>query len=87
MNSYQWHSSIAKPSKPTHVSNVDVLTALVVQVETLSKKIDELLVTKQQALIMQRDLCGGHGNQECQALKSLIMPSKHVDYIRNAPRP
>ena len=37
---------------------------------------------------MQCDLCeGGHGNQECQAIKSLTMPSKHVNYIGNAPRP
>ena len=48
MNSYQWHSSRAKSSKPTHVYDVDVVTAQVVQVEILTKKIDILVVTKQQ---------------------------------------
>ena len=46
MNSYQWHSSKAKSSKIARVYDVDVVTALVVQVETLSKKIDGLAVTK-----------------------------------------
>ena len=37
--------------------------------------------------MMQCDLCGGgHGNQEYQAIKSLTMPNKHVDYIGSAPR-
>ena len=46
--------------------DVDAVLDLAVQVETLSKKIDGLVVTKQQASIMQCDLCGGgHGNQEC----------------------
>ena len=38
--------------------------------------------------MMQCDLCGGgHGNQECQAIKSLAMPTEHVDYIGNTSRP
>ena len=37
---------------------------------------------------MHYDLCeGGHKNQECQAIKTLVMPSEHVDYIGNVPRP
>ena len=38
MNSYQWHNSRAKHSKLAHMYNMDVVTALSVQVETLSKK-------------------------------------------------
>ena len=38
--------------------------------------------------MMQCDLyMGGHGNQECQAIKSLVMPNKHVDYMDNTLRP
>ena len=42
---------------------MDVVTALVVQVEALSKKIDGLLVVKTPIRMMQCDLRGGgHGN-------------------------
>ena len=68
--------------------DVDVITALVIQVEAMSKKIDRLLVVKQLAQVMQCDLYGvGYGNQECQAIKSLTMPSEHVDYVGNTSRP
>ena len=46
MNSYQWYSSKAKPSKLAHVYDVDVVITLVVQVKALSKKIDGLSVVK-----------------------------------------
>ena len=46
INSYQWHSSKAKPSKPTHVYEVDVVITLVVLVEALSKKIDSFSIMK-----------------------------------------
>ena len=46
MNSYQWHSSKAKSSKPAHMYDVDAITSLAVQVESLSKKIDGLTITK-----------------------------------------
>ena len=37
---------------------------------------------------MQCDLCGGvHGTKKCQAIKSLVIPSEHVDYMGNAPWP
>ena len=37
---------------------------------------------------MQYDLCEGiHGNQGCQEIKNLAMPSEHVDYIGNATQP
>ena len=39
MNSYQWINSWPKPSKLAHVYDVDVVTALAMQVEALSKKI------------------------------------------------
>ena len=88
MNNYQWHSSKAKLSKPAHVYNVDAITALAVQVEILSKKIDGLLITKQPTQVIECDLYGeGHGNQECQVIKSLAMPSEHVDYMGNAFQP
>ena len=51
------NSSRIKPSKLAHVYNVDVVTALIVQVETLSKKIDRLSVIKQPAPMMHYDLC------------------------------
>ena len=61
MNSYKWHSSKAKSNKPTHVYDVNAITTLAMQVETLSKKIDRLTITKQQALFMHYDLYGrGH---------------------------
>ena len=66
INNYQWHNSRAKPSKQTHVYDMDVVTTLAMQVETLSKKIDRLSITKQLAHVMQCDICGGgHGIQEC----------------------
>ena len=75
------------PNKQTHVYNVDVVTSLTMQVETLYKKIDRLSVTKQQAPVLQCDLCGGsHGTQECQALKGLVMANEQVEYMGNAPR-
>ena len=46
MNSYQWHNSRAKSSKLTRVYDIDAITALAVQVEILSKKIDGLAVTE-----------------------------------------
>ena len=49
MNSYQWNNSQAKPSKPTHVYDVDVVIALVVHVEAFSKNIDGLSIVKQLA--------------------------------------
>ena len=66
MNNYQWHDSRARSNKPGHVYDVDVVTTLVVQAETLSKKIDGLTITKQQAPIMHCDLYRrGYGSQEC----------------------
>ena len=44
MNDYQWCTSQAKPSKLTNVYDMDAIIALAVQVETLSRKIDGLLV-------------------------------------------
>ena len=38
MNSYQWCTNQAKPSKPTHVYDVDVVTTLAIHVEDLSRK-------------------------------------------------
>ena len=68
--------------------DVDIVIALVMQVETLSKNIDGLTFIKQQAPIIHYDLYGGgHGNQVCQAVESMRMPNRHVDYIINAPRP
>ena len=65
--------------------DVDVATALAMQVET-DKKIDRFTVTKQQALIMHCDLCGrSHESQEYHVVKSMGMPNKHVDYMGNAP--
>ena len=52
MNNYQWSSSRVKPSKSAHVYDVDTITALAMQVKTLSKKINGLLVTKQQTPVM-----------------------------------
>ena len=35
---------------------------------------------------MQCDLCeGGHVNQECQVIKAMAKPTKHIDYMGNAP--
>ena len=46
--------------------DVDKVTALVVKVDALSKKIDGLSILKQPIQVMQCDLCGeGHGNKEC----------------------
>ena len=42
--SYRWYISRAKLSKTVHVYDVDMITALVVQDETLNKKIDKLMV-------------------------------------------
>ena len=42
MNNYQWYTSRVKPSKLTSVYDVDAITALVVQVEALSKMINGL---------------------------------------------
>ena len=46
MNNYQRHNFRAKPNKPAHVYDVDAVVTLAMQVETLSKKIDKLTVTK-----------------------------------------
>ena len=46
MNSYKWHSSKAKPNSPTYMFFVNAIIALAIQVETLSKKIEGLLVIK-----------------------------------------
>ena len=55
MNSYQWYSS-----------RIDTVTALAMQIENLNKRIDGLMVTKQQMLISHCDLYGGnHRSQEC----------------------
>ena len=87
MNSYQWYNSRVKPNKTAHVYNIDMVTTLAVQVESLNKKITGLMVTKQM-LNSHCDLCGGiHGSQECQAVKNMEVPSEHVDYMRNAPKP
>ena len=68
--------------------DVDVITTLVVYVEALSKKIDGLSIIKQPTPMMHCDLCGwGHGSQECQAIKSLVRPSKHVNYMGNTTWP
>ena len=66
MNSYQQHNFRAEGNKPIYVYDVDAVIALVMQLETLSKKIDRLVITKQQVLVLHCDLYGGsHGNQEC----------------------
>ena len=46
MNSYQWHNFRAKSSKLAHVYDIDVVTAMAVQLETLSKKINGLAIAK-----------------------------------------
>ena len=63
MNNYQWYSSRAKSGKTTHFYDVDIVTTLIVQVENLNKKIDELMVTKWWTPVSHSDLCGGsHGS-------------------------
>ena len=46
MNNYQWYIYRAKINKTAHVYDVDIVTALAVQVENLNKKIDILMVTQ-----------------------------------------
>ena len=54
----------AKLGKITHIYDVDIVTTLAMQVENLNKKIDGLMVMKQQAPISHCDLYGGsHGSQ------------------------
>ena len=45
INRYYWHNSRAKSNKLAHVYDIDVVTTLVVQVKTLTKKIDGLAGT------------------------------------------
>ena len=89
MNNYQWHSNRAKPSKPAGIYEVDAVTALARQVETLSKKIDGLSVGHQPVQVLQCDMCnGGHVTDECQGLSAVARQTpEHVDYMGNAPRP
>ena len=50
MNNYQWYNSRVKPSKPTHVYDMDAIIALTVQVKALHKKINKLSIIKHLAL-------------------------------------
>ena len=58
MNDYQWYTSQAKPSKPTHVYDIDAIIALPIQVKTLSRKIDGLPVIQQLAQVTLCDMWG-----------------------------
>ena len=67
---------------------MDAITALTVQVQTLSRKIDGLTVIQQPAQVMQYDMYGGWPiNQDCQAIRAMAKPTEHIDYLGNVPHP
>ena len=49
MSDYQWCTSWAKSSKLTYVYDMKAIATLAIQVENLSRKIDELIVIQQPA--------------------------------------
>src|SRR5262249_47809071 len=80
-NSYQWQVDCSASKKPVRVYNVNVVTALAVQIELLNKKIDGMSIRQ----VMMCELCGvnGHKSIECQVGNPFAPSMEQVDYVGN----
>lgn len=75
MHCYQLRATRSRPSKPASVNDVDVVTALAVQLEALSKMVDGILAAQQRANVMQCNFYRRkYGNHECQTVQAMGDP-------------
>lgn len=83
-NSCQWATDRSVMRRLAGVHNVDAITSLAVQIEALSKKIDNMQVS---ALKIQTSVCdfcgGGHPNHECQVSNSFASSFEQANFVSN----
>ena len=84
MNSYQWNTWDRKKVAGLH--EIDAVTSLVAQVESLSKKLDTLTSPRVAAVTSCTGCGGGHAPSDCPISIGRTTSVEQVDFVGNAMR-
>ena len=87
MNCYQWNPRGKPTPKASGVLEVSKVTALVAQVEALSKKIDSLSLLKLVTIMAYETCEKGHTIIDCLIVGVGPGPNKQLDFVGSALHP
>jgi len=81
MNSYQWNTRDRK--KMAEIHEVDAVTSLAAQVESLSKKLDVMASSRIAAITTCNGCGGGHASSDCPIAIVGTSKVEQVDFVDN----